>query len=280
MSIKITTDSTADLTPQQLERYQIEVLPLTIHLNDKGYKDGLEISPADIFRNVDAGGELPKTSAVSVLEFQEFFQRLSPLHEAVVNVDIGSKMSASYQNACIAAQDFSNVYVIDSGSLSAGQGLVAVAGAEAAESGMDPKTLVDYMTAYAAKVETTFTLDRLDYLCKGGRCSAAAALGANLLRLKPCIEAKDGELTVGKKYRGSFTKALCDYARDRIIGRDDLDLRHCFVVHPDAPREAVDAVLELIPTLAPFQEVVEIRCGCTVSSHCGPATVGVMFARK
>ncbi len=115
MSIKITTDSTADLTPELLERYQIEVLPLTINLGDKGYRDGLEISRDDIFRHVDAGGDLPKTSAVSVAEFHDCFTRLSPLHEAVINVDIGSKMSACYQNACIAAEEFDNVYVIDSG---------------------------------------------------------------------------------------------------------------------------------------------------------------------
>ena len=111
MSIKITTDSTADLTPELLERYQIEVLPLTINLGDKGYRDGLEISRDDIFRHVDAGGDLPKTSAVSVAEFHDCFTRLSPLHEAVINVDIGSKMSACYQNACIAAEEFDNVYV-------------------------------------------------------------------------------------------------------------------------------------------------------------------------
>ena len=280
MSIKITTDSTADLTPELLERYQIEVIPLTINLGDKGYRDGLEISRDDIFRHVDAGGDLPKTSAVSVAEFHDCFTRLSPLHEAVINVDIGSKMSACYQNACIAAEEFDNVYVIDSGSLSAGQGLVAVAGAIAAASGMEPRAVVEYMKDYAARVETTFTVDRLDYLCKGGRCSAVAAMGANLLRLKPCIEAREGALAVGKKYRGSFTKALCDYARDRIAGRDDLDLTMCCVAHPDAPREAVETVMDEIRSLAPFQEVVEVRCGSTVSSHCGPATVGIMFAHK
>lgn len=280
MSIKITTDSTADLTPELLERYQIEVLPLTVTLGDKSYRDGLEISPADIFRHVEAGGDLPKTSAVSVSEFHECFSRLSPLHEAVINVDIGSKMSACYQNACIAAEEFDNVYVVDSGALSAGQGLVAIAGAIAGASGMEPKAVVEYMRDYAAKVETTFTLDRLDYLCKGGRCSTAAAMGANLLRLKPCIEARDGMLSVGKKYRGAFSKALCDYARDRIAGRDDLDLSLCCVAHPNAPREAVEAVIDEIHRLAPFREVVEVRCGSTVSSHCGPVTVGVMFAHR
>lgn len=237
--------------------------------------DGVDILPDDIFRHVDAVGDLPKTSAVSVLEFQEAFH-----HEAVINVDIGSPMSACYQNARIAARDFDNVYVVDSGSLSAGQGLVCVAGAEAAASGMSGKEVYQYMKDFAARVETTFILDRLDYMAKGGRCSSVVALGANLLKLKPCIEARDGALGVGKKYRGSFTKALCDYARDRIAGRDDLDLRHCYVVHPHAPEEAIAAVMELIPTLAPFEAVTEIRTLCTVASHCGPATVGIMFARR
>lgn len=280
MSIKITTDSTADLTPAQIERYGIEVLPLHIQIMNKSMLDGVEISPADIFRHVDGGSDLPKTSAVTIAEFQEAFQRLSPRHEAIINVDIGSPMSSCYQNAKVAALDFDNVFVVDSGSLSAGQGLVCVAGMEAYEAGMPAGEVAAYMRDFAAKVETTFILDRLDYMAKGGRCSSVTALGANLLKLKPCIIATDGALGVGKKYRGSFTKALCDYAKDRIEGRNDIDLRHCFVVHPDAPREAVDTVLELLPSLAPFEDITEIRTGCTVASHCGPATVGIMFARK
>ena len=280
MSIKITTDSTADLTPAQLSRYQIEVLPLTINLGDSAYQDGVDVHSADIFRHVDGGGDLPKTSAVSVGEFHDCFSRLSPLHEAVINIDIGSRMSACYQNACIAAGDFHNVFVIDSGSLSAGQGLVALTGAAAAEGGMGAGELVAYLNDYVKKVETSFIVDRLDYLYKGGRCSAVSALGANLLRLKPCIEVHDGAMGVTKKYRGSFSKALCDYAADKLKGREDLDLSRCFVVHPAAPAEAVKAVMDEIAKLAAFREIVEIRTGCTVASHCGPATVGGMFARK
>ncbi len=280
MSIKFTMDSVGDLSPALLEKYQIEVLPLTISLGDKAYLDRQEISPADIFRHVDAGGDLPKTSAVSVQQFHDLFARLSPLHEAVINVDTSPRISACYQNASIAAQDFPNVYVVDSGALSAGQALVAVAGAEAARQGMGVRAVLAYMRDYAAKVETSFILDRLDYLHKGGRCSGVAAFGANLLKIKPCIVQTDGALVVGKKYRGSFTKALCDYARDRIAGREDIDLSRCYVAHPDAPQEALDALIAQLKELAPFREVEVIRASCTVASHCGPATVGVMFARR
>lgn len=281
MSIKITADSIADFTPEQLQRHSIEVLPLTINMGDRAYIDGRDIRPADIFRHVDAGGDLPKTSAVSVQEFHDLFARLSPLHEAVINIDSSPSISACYQNACLAAQDFDNVYVVDSGALSAGEGMVAVATAEFAETGASGKEVFEFAKAYAARMETSFIVDRLDYLYKGGRCTGVAAFGANLLKVKPSIlQDGEGKLVVGKKYRGSFKKALCDYARDRIAGRDDIDLKRCVVVHPDAPREAVDAVLEEIRQLAPFEEIIEMRTGCTIASHCGPATVGVMFAGK
>ena len=280
MSIKITSDSTADLTPEQLDRYGIEILPLTITLGDTPFRDGVDVHSADVFRHVDGGGDLPKTSAVSVGEFHDCFARLSPLHEAVINIDISAEMSACYQNACIAAEGFDNVYVIDSRSLSAGQGMIALKAAELARTGLEAKELVAQVEAYVKKVESTFIVDRLDYLYKGGRCSAVAALGANLLKLKPCIEVHNGVMGVTKKYRGGFAKALRDYAADKLRGRDDIDLTHCFVVHPAAPAEAVQAVMEEIPKLADFQEIVEIRTGCTVASHCGAATLGIMFARK
>ena len=281
MSIKITADSIADFTPEQLARHNIEIIPLTVNMGDRAYIDGLDIHPADIFRHVDAGGDLPKTSAVSVMEFHDLFSRLSPLHEAVIHIDSSPAISSCYQNACLAAQDFDNVYVVDSGALSAGEGLVAVAAAEFAETGVSGREVFEFARNYASKVETTFIVDRLDYLYKGGRCTGVAAFGANLLKIKPSIiEDSEGKLVVGKKYRGSFTKALCDYAADRLTGREDLDLKRCVVVHPDAPREAVEAVMEEIRQLVPFQEVIEMRTGCTIAAHCGPATVGVMFARK
>ena len=281
MSICITSDSVGDFTPEQLRRYQIEVLPLTINLADRAYLDGVEMTPEQIFRHVDAGGDLPKTSAVSVQQFHDLFARLSPLHEAVINVDTSPVISACYQNASIAAQDFDNVYVLDSGSLSAGQGLVAIAGAQAAQQGLSGKEVYEYMRQYAAKVETTFTLDGLRYLHKGGRCSGVAVFGANLLKIKPCIiQAPDGALTVGKKYRGTFAKVLREYIKDRIVGRQDIDLTRCFVVHAGVNRELVDMTMEEVAGLAPFQEITEIRTGCTIASHCGPDTLGVMFARK
>lgn len=280
MSIKITTDSACDLTDLQLERYGIDILPLHIRLGNQSLLDRIEVNSADIFQYVDDGLGFPKTASVNVAEFYDVFHRLSQLHEAVIHVAISSPMSSCYQNALIAAEEFSNVYVIDSGSLSAGQGLICVAGMEAYDAGMPADQVAGYMQKFAEKVETSFILGRLDYMVKGGRCTSIAVLGANMLHLKPCIESSQGNLFLGKKYRGSFSRCLCDYARDRICGRQDLDLRHCYVVHPDAPREALDAVLELIPSLAQFEDITEIRSGCTVSSHCGPETVGIMFARK
>jgi len=280
MSIQITTESTADLTADLVERFHLKVLPLTVVLGDKSYTDGQEITPEAIFQHVDAGGALPQTSAVSVAQFQDCFQKYAPNGEAVIHVAISYQISACYQNACIAAKKFPNVSVVDTGSLSAGQGLAAIRASELAASGMAPADVVAELNRYVSKIETSFVLDRLDYLAKGGRCSTVTALGANLLRLKPCIEETDGILTVGKKYRGSFAKAACEYVKDRLAGRKDLDLRRCFVVHPDAPEEVISAVCAEIRKWADFEEILVTRTNCTIASHCGPVTVGVMFARK
>lgn len=280
MSIKITSDSTCDLTPELLHAHQIELLPLTVTQGNSTYKDGVDIQPADIFRHVAGGGDLPSTAAVSVGEYQDCFARLSPLHEAVIHITISADFSSCYQNACIAAEDFSNVYVVDSRNLSSGHGHVVMEAALAAERGLPAQEIVDFLHGLTGRIEASFLIDRLDYMVKGGRCSTVTMLGANLLRLKPCIEVRDGKMSVVKKYRGSFQKCLLDYVKDRLEGRDDLILDRIFITHPAVPQETVEAVRAAIPQYADFREIIETRAGCTVSSHCGPATLGILFIRK
>ena len=280
MAIKITADSTCDLTPELLEQYGVELFPLSIVLEDKALKDGLEISPDDIFRHVDAGGGLPSTTAVSVGEYQERFAQLSAQYEAVVHIDISSDFSACYQNACIAAEEFDNVYIVDSRNLSTGHGHVVVEAALAAQRGMEVKELVEYLTELTGRVEASFVIDQLAYMVKGGRCSAVTMLGANLLKLKPCIEVKDGKMGVVKKYRGAFDKCLLEYVKDRLSGREDLVYDRIFLTYSTISESALTAVREAIRQYAPFQEILETRAGCTVSSHCGPNTLGLMFIRS
>ena len=280
LSIKITADSTCDLTPELLERYDISLTPLSVILGDKSLKDGLEVVPDDLYRHVETTGTLPTTSANSVGEYQDHFAALSPQYDAVIHINISAEFSSCYQNACIAAEEFDNVYVVDSRNLSTGHGHVVIEAALAAQRGMSAPEIVEYLNGLTGRVEASFVLDQLAYMVKGGRCSAVTALGANLLKLKPCIEVKDGKMGVVKKYRGNFTKVLVDYVKDRLDGREDLVYDRIFITYSSDMPEEVAAVREAVKTYAPFTEILETRAGCTVSCHCGPKTLGILFIRK
>ena len=280
MRVKIISDSTCDLSPELLERYDIAITPLCVIKDGKEFHDGVDITPADIFTHVDGGRDLCSTAAVSQFEYTEMFTRYAKDCDAVVQINIGSNFSCCYQNACLAAQDFDNVYVVDSGNLSSGQGLLVVAAAKLAEQGLSGAEIAERMRALVPKVEASFLIERLDYMRKGGRCSAVAALGANLLNLKPCIEVREGKMGVCKKYRGSFEKCIRQYVKDRLDGRADIAPDLAFITHPACQKNVVDAAMEEAARYGSFDEVVETHAGCTVSCHCGPNTLGILFVRK
>ncbi len=280
MNIKILSDSTCDLSQEILDQYNITVIPLIVMKDEKEYRDGVTITPADIFSHVAAGGELCSTAALSVGVYQEFFEKYASKYDGVIHVNIGSGFSSSYQNACLAAEDLENVRVIDSQNLSTGQGLVVLKACELAENCENLDQLYDQLQAFTEKVEASFVLDQLKYMAKGGRCSSAAALGANLLNLKPCIEVKDGKMSVVKKYRGNYTKCLVNYVHDRLEGREDLDYGRIFITRTPVSEEQMDAVREAVKICGSFAETFETEAGCTVSCHCGPGTLGVLFVRK
>ena len=280
MRVKIISDSTCDLSPELLERYDIAITPLCVIKDGKEFHDGVDITPADIFAHVDGGRDLCSTAAVSQFEYTEMFTRYAKDCDAVVQINIGSNFSCCYQNACLAAQDFDNVYVVDSGNLSSGQGLLVVAAAKLAEQGLSGAEIAERMRALVPKVEASFLIERLDYMRKGGRCSAVAALGANLLNLQPCIEVREGKMGVCKKYRGSFEKCIRQYVKDRLDGRADIAPDLAFITHPACQKNVVDAAMEEAARYGSFDEVVETHAGCTVSCHCGPNTLGILFVRK
>ena len=280
MKIKILSDSTCDLSAQLLVEHDITLVPLTVVKAEEQYKDGVTITPADIFSHVAAGGDLCSTAANSIGEYADYFEKYAPEYDGVIHITIGSGFSSCYQNACLAAEDFPNVRVIDSHNLSTGQGLVVLKACELAAAATDLDALAAELRAYTEKVEASFLVDKLDYLVKGGRCSSAAALGANLLNLKPCIEVKGGKMTVGKKYRGNYAKCLANYVKERLDGRDDIDRSTLFVTQTIVSDECNAAVLEAVKTYGKFDTIYETTAGCTVSCHCGPGTLGILFVRK
>lgn len=280
MKIKITSDSTSDLGQELLRRYDVSVFPLAVAMGGRDYHDGVDITPDDIYRHVAAGGELPKTAAVNLAQYQDFWKDFSADCDAVIHLNISAEFSSCYQNACLAAESFDNVYVVDSRNLSTGHGLLVVKAAELAAQGTSAAEIVRVLRETVDKIDASFILDQLEYLKKGGRCSSVVALGANLLKLKPCIEVRDGKMSVGKKYRGAYEKCLLEYITDRLEGRTDLDLDRIFVTHSGLDEALVNAAVNRVRELQPFREICVTVAGSTISSHCGPNTIGVLFSTQ
>lgn len=276
--IKITADSTCDLSPEILKKHEITLAPLYALVDDESYRDGVDIAPGDIIRFAEAGRRV-RTAAVNQYDYERLFDRYARDYDAVIHIAISAGFSACYANARLAAEGFKNVYIVDSRNLSSGSGLVVMDAAEMAARGMTAEKIVTCLQESIPRVDASFVIESLDYLQRGGRCTGLEAVGAKLLQIKPCIEVVNGEMKVGKKYRGSFVHCLEHYARDRLAGRRDIDYRRVFVTHPACDPETVQAVQALVRELAPFEEIAETRAGCTVSGHCGPATLGILFKR-
>ena len=280
MKIKIISDSTCDLSAELIAKNDIAIVPLIVMKNDEEFRDGVTITPAEIFAHVAAGGDLCSTTAVSIGEYQDFFAPFAAEYDGVIHINLGSGFSSSYQNACLAAAEFDNVRAIDSQNLSTGQGLVVLEACRLAQTATDLYELKKALDIFTEKVEASFLIDKLNYLVKGGRCSSAAALGANLLNLKPCIEVRNGKMSVGKKYRGAFIKSLPAYVKDKLSGREDIDRSKIFITKTVVSDDEYAAVKDAVNTYGNFETVYETDAGCTISCHCGPGTLGVLFVRK
>ena len=278
--IIISSDSTCDLSKELIERYNIRILPMGVTLGDDIHRDGVDVTPDDIYAYVEKTGQLPKTSAINMAEDADAFAEFTKDGSAVIHFTISSSMSATYNNARMAAEEFEDVYVVDSKNLSTGSGLLVIAAAEMAQQGMEAKEIASKVSELADYVDASFVVDNLEYLAKGGRCSAVAAFGANLLQLKPCISVKNGAMGVSKKYRGKFEKVLSTYVTEKLANQEDINLDRIFVTHAGCDLQLVESVVEQVKATVPFKEVLITRAGCTVSSHCGANTLGVLFVRK
>lgn len=278
--IKITTDSTCDLPEALLREYDITVLPLGIVKGEGLFRDGVDIHPADIAAHVDAGGAITTTNAVNTADYLDCFSRLLKTCDAVIHVNLGAKISSCHQNARIAAAELSNVYVADSANITVGMGELVLRAALAARAGRTPEEILAELEDLRRRMEVSFVLDRLDYMKRGGRCSAVTAIGANLLKLHPCIDVVDGKLAVTKKYRGSMERVVSDYLHDRLDGRDDIDTERIWLVDSAFGSELADAARAVLQADGRFGQIMESKAGCTIFSHCGPNTVGLAILRK
>lgn len=278
--IKISADSTCDLSPSILKKLDIAIMPLTVIVGDKQFKDGVDITPPEIFRYVEERGKSCSTAAINVYEYHRYFAELSPKFDAVIHVCLGSKFSSCYQNARLAAQDFANVYVVDSQNLSTGSGHLVIEAAMLAKENLEATEICQKLNNLVPKIKASFIIDQLDYLRNGGRCSSLMAQGAKFLHIKPCIEVVEGQMIVGKKYRGSLEKCLRNYVRDKLESGKDIDNSRIFITHTVFDEKIVEMVKEEVTKYMDFQEILVTKAGSTISCHCGPNTLGILFRTK
>ena len=278
--VVIAGDSTLDLSPDLLNEYGIVIFPLGVNLGEKHFTDGVDIDPEMIYSHYEKTGELPKTTAINTADFEDFFRNHTANGEEIVLFTLSSEMSSTYANARLAAESFPGVFVVDTKNLSTGGGLLSIKAAELAAEGKSASEIADICQSLTNKVDASFIIDNLEFLHKGGRCSAVAAFGANLLQLKPCIVVDGGKMSVGKKYRGKFSAVLDKYISDRLGDGSEIIKDHIFITHAGCDEEIYNACVDAVKKIIPDGTVHITRAGCTISSHCGRNTLGVLFIKK
>lgn len=277
-TIRISADSTCDFSPELIQKYNVSIMPLLVGLGEEYFEDGVNITPTDIYAYVAKTKALPKTAARSLANYTDYFAELTQNGDAVLHFAISSDMSSSYQNACVAAADCEGkVVVIDSRNLSTGIGLLMLDAADMIAEGKEIEAIAEELNRRTALVRASFVVDTLDYLRMGGRCSSVAALGANMLRLHPCIEVKDGKMGVGSKYRGPMVRVLVQYTADILKKTENINPKNVFITHTDCDPAVVAAVRAEVEKAGIFENIYETTAGGTINSHCGKGTLGVLF---
>lgn len=280
--IILSADSTCDLDEDLKNRYHVNYFPLHIILNGKDYMDNVDISPEDIYQEYYDHKVLPKTAAVNVEEYISHFRPWVEDGYEVIHINLGHALSSVYQNCCLAAQELGHVHVVDSCNLSTGTGLLVVAAGKMIEQGMAAEEIAEALRRRTVNCHASFILDTLTFLHAGGRCSSIAALGANVLKLKPCIQVdnRDGSMAVGKKYRGALDRVLERYVKDELGKYSDINTDLLFITHSGIPQEYIDLVRQTVDETMKFKEVHITKASCTISCHCGPNTLGILFETK
>ena len=272
----ITCDSSADLGQELYEKHGIKVLPFTIMVEGEERKDGVNVTVPELYDAVSRTKELPKTAAINAEEYKELWSaNANP--EGILHFSISSKVSMACTNALTAASEMEGVTVIDTESLSTGVGIQVLYACKLRDQGLSLQEVAEKVNARKSQVQISFVIDKLDYLHKGGRCSTLKLLGANILGIRPSIAMKDGTLGMHKKYKGKMNKVVADYLKDTIAEFNDIDDTMCFITYSTATEDMLDAVKTFLENDVHFKEVYYAHAGCTVSTHCGPNTLGIIY---
>ena len=279
MKIRISADSTCDLSPDLIRKYNIGITPLSVIIDGQVFHDGVDVTPRDIFRASDAGKSI-RTAAVNTFEYREFFEEQLKTYDQVMHICISSEFSTCYSDACEASAKMDNVFIVDSRNLSTGSGLLVLEGAEMAAKGMDGKEIAETMKARTGLVDASFVVRTVEYLRRGGRCSGMEALGAKMLHIRPSIIVADGKMHPGEKYRGRYEHYLKHYIEDTLANDSTIDFNRVFITHSPSEEGLVSFAIDKVKSYGLFREVHETMAGCTVCCHCGPDTLGILFMRK
>jgi len=276
----MTADSTCDLTPELIRKYEIGVVPLSVVIDGEVFHDGVDVTPRDIFRAADAGKSV-RTAAVNTFEYKEFFKKQLKKCDQLVHVCLGSGFSSCYSDAMEASREVGNVFVVDSRNLSTGSGLLVLEGLSMIREGVeDGKAIAEALQAKTRLVNASFVLRTVDYLRRGGRCTGLEALGAKMLHIRPSIVVQDGKMRPGEKYRGRFEHYLKHYIEDLLENDSNIDFQRVFVVHSPSEDGLARFAIDTVKSYGLFREVLEAMAGCTICTHCGPDTLGLMFMNK
>ena len=280
MKIRMTADSTCDLTPELIRKYEIGVVPLSVVIDGEVFHDGVDVTPRDIFRAAEAGKSV-RTAAVNTFEYKEFFKKQLKKCDQLVHVCLGSGFSSCYSDAMEASREVGNVFVVDSRNLSTGSGLLVLEGLRMIREGAeDGKAVAEALQAKTGLVNASFVLRTVDYLRRGGRCTGLEALGAKMLHIRPSIVVQDGKMRPGEKYRGRFEHYLKHYIEDLLENDSNIDFQRVFVVHSPSEDGLARFAIDTVKSYGLFREVLEAMAGCTICTHCGPDTLGLMFMNK
>jgi len=281
--VVITADSTCDLPQYIIDKNNIIIFPLSVLLGDKVYRDGVDIFPKDIYAYAEKTGELPKTAAVTPAQYSEVFEKLAGKGKAVVHIGLSSGISSSFQNACIAAEEFDDIYCVDSKNLCTAMGLLVLKACDFRAKGFDAKKIFNRVNSLVPKVSSTFVIDGLEYLHRGGRCSGAAKLGANILGIKPSISVDpgNGTLNVAKKYRGKTDAVYKQYINDCLRDTGRIDSSRLVIANSgNVSTDVIQYAKGVAEGRSKFDEIIFADAGCTISSHCGPGTLAIFYIRK
>ena len=280
--IRITADSTCDLSESLLQKYEISILPLNIVLDMKSYSDGEEISPDEIYAWSEKMHKTPKTAAVAYDRALEMASAFQENGDEMIFFGISESMSTTCNVMRMVKEElnYTGMYVIDSQNLSTGIGLQVLRAAELAGQGLGAQEIVTQIEQERSRVRASFVVERLDYLAMGGRCSSVVALFGGKLKLKPRIEVTDGKMEAGKKYRGNQDKVILKYVQDMEMQLRQADPHRIFITHSGCEEAVIRSVEEYLKGLHHFEEILITRAGGVISSHCGPGTLGVLFYEK